>query len=241
LNTKLKCLLLDDELPALSYIKVMCEQIRGVEVVKAFNEPVKFLEAIKKLDFNACILDIQMPGITGLEVAKQLQDKLIIFTTAHKEFAAEAFDLNAVDYIRKPIQKERFEKAIAKAIGILNSQTTEERNQALWNTDKGKTVIKFSDILYITSSDTESRDKVVYLQNGNRTTLKNTRFEHILEILPSTKFCRVNKKDIIALKTVEHFTFDEIRTSITLKPNEKVNFALSDVYRDEFRQKIMPQ
>lgn len=241
MNTKLRCLLLDDELPALSYIKVICEQIPNVEVVKAFNEPAKFLEAIKQLDFNACILDIQMPGITGLEVAKQLQDKLIIFTTAHKEFAAEAFDLNAVDYIRKPIQKERFEKAIAKAISILNAQHAEEKNQALWNTDKGKTLINFNDILYITSSETDSRDKIVYLQNGNKTTLKNTRFEQVLTVLPATKFCRINKKDVIALKVVQHFTSDEINTSITLKPNEKVNLVLSDVYRDEFREKIKPQ
>ena len=241
MNTKLRCLLLDDELPALSYIKVICEQIPNVEVVKAFNEPAKFLEAIKQLDFNACILDIQMPGITGLEVAKKLQDNLIIFTTAHKEFAAEAFDLNAVDYIRKPIQKERFEKAIAKAISILNAQYTEEKNQALWNTDKGKTLINFNDILYITSSETDSRDKIVYLQNGNKTTLKNTRFEQILGILPTAKFCRINKKDVIALKIVQHFTSDEINTSITLKPNEKVNLVLSDVYRDEFREKIKPK
>lgn len=219
----------------------MCEQIPDVEVVKAFNEPGKFLEAIKYLDFNACILDIQMPGITGLEVAKQLQDKLIIFTTAHKDFAAEAFDLNAVDYIRKPIQKERFEKAIAKAVNILNSQNSLEKNQALWNTDKGKTLINFNDILYITSSDTDSRDKVVYLQSGNKATLKNTRFEQVLAVLPSSKFCRINKKDVIALKTVQHFTSDEINTSITLKSNEKVNLVLSDVYRDEFRQKIKPQ
>ncbi len=230
-------MLLDDELPALSYIKVLCEQITDVEVVKAFNQPQKFLEAIQHLDFNACILDIQMPGITGLEVAKHLQDKLIIFTTAHKEFGAEAFDLNAVDYIRKPIQKERFEKAIAKAKSILNSQNAEEKNQALWNTDKGKTLINFNDILYITSSDTDSRDKLVYLQNGNKTTVKNISFEQILALLPLAKFCRINKKDIIALKAVQHFTAD----SITLRSNEKVNLVLSDVYRDEFRQKVKPQ
>ncbi|MBL7920044.1 MAG: response regulator transcription factor [Bacteroidia bacterium] len=236
MNTKLKCLLLDDELPALSYIKILCEQIADVEVVKAFNEPEKFLDTIQQFDFNACILDIQMPGITGLEVAKHLQDKLIIFTTAHKEFGAEAFDLNAVDYIRKPIQKERFEKAVAKAKGILNVKAAEETKQVLWNTDKGKTIINFNDILYITSSDTDSRDKLVYLQNGSKTTVKNISFEQILTLLPAAKFCRVNKKDIVALKAIQHFTAD----SITLHSNEKVNLVLSDVYRDEFRQRINP-
>lgn len=231
-------MLLDDELPALSYIKVMCEQISNVEVVKAFDDPRKFLEAIDHLDFNTCILDIQMPGISGLEVAKHLKNKHIIFTTAHKEFAAEAFDVNAIDYIRKPIQKERFEKAIAKALNSLNSQGEKEKKQGLWNTDKGKAVLNFSDILYITSSETDSRDKLVYLQSGSKTTIKNTGFEQILSVLPASKFCRVNKKDIIALKTVLHFTSDEIRTSISLKPDSKICLLLSDVYREEFKQKI---
>jgi DNA-binding LytR/AlgR family response regulator len=238
LNTKLKCLLLDDELPALSYIKVLCEEIKDVEVVKAFNDSSKFLEAIPNLDFNLCILDIQMPGYTGLEVAQHLKGKLIIFTTAYKEFAADAFDLNAVDYIRKPLQKDRFEKAITKAKMMLQNQTEPGVKQALWNTDKGKTLLLFTDILYIVTSETDSRDKVVYLENGDKTTIKNTSFEQILSTLPFNKFCRVNKKEIIALKTVIHFTSDEIKTNIRLKNGNSLNTTLSEVFRDEFKLKI---
>lgn len=235
--TKLKCLLLDDELPALSYIKVLCEELPDVEVVKAFNDSSKFLEAIPELDFNVCILDIQMPGYTGLEVAQLLKDKLIIFTTAYKEFAAEAFDLNAVDYIRKPLQKDRFEKAILKAKTILQNQTKTEK-QIIWNTDKGKTPLILSNILYIVASKTDSRDKIVYLENGDKTTIKNTSFEQILSVLPSDKFCRVNKKEIVALKIVMHFTSDEIKTNVHLKNGASINISLSDVYRDEFVGKI---
>lgn len=236
--SKLKCLLLDDELPALSYVKVLCEEITDVEVVKAFNDPVKFLEALPYLDFNTCILDIQMPGFTGLEIAQHLKDKLIIFTTAYKEFAAEAFDLNAVDYIRKPLQKERFEKAISKAKVILQTQKSPEKVQAIWNTDKGKTLLAFHDILYITASEMDSRDKFVYLENGLKTTIKNISFEQLLSLLPAKKFCRVNKKEIIALKAVVHFTSDEIKTNIQLKNGSKINLPLSEVYRDEFKLKI---
>ena len=238
MTTKLKCLLLDDELPALSYIKVLCEEIQDVEVVKAFNDSTKFLEALPNLDFNLCILDIQMPGYTGLEVAQHLKDKLIIFTTAYKEFAADAFDLNAVDYIRKPLQKDRFEKAITKAKTILQNQTEPQIKQALWNTDKGKTLLLFNDILYIVASETDSRDKVVYLESGDKTTIKNTSFEQILSALPSNKFCRVNKKEIIALKTVVHFTSDEVKTSVRLKNGNSLNTTLSEVFKEEFKSKI---
>jgi DNA-binding LytR/AlgR family response regulator len=231
-------LLLDDELPALSYLKILCEEIPDVEVVKAFNDSAKFLEALPKLDFNLCILDIQMPDYTGLEVAQHLKDKMIIFTTAYKEFAAEAFDLNAVDYIRKPLLKERFEKAISKAKTILRNENNSKKTQALWNTDKGKTLLNFSDILYIKASETDSRDKLVYLLNDKKITIKNTSFEQILAILPAKQFCRVNKKEIIALKTVLHFTSDEIKTTICLKNESSINLSLSDVFRDEFKLKI---
>jgi DNA-binding LytR/AlgR family response regulator len=231
--------LLDDELPALSYIKALCEQLPDVEVVKAFNDGDKFLEAAKELDFNLCILDIQMPKYSGLEIAEQLQNKLIIFTTAYKEFAAEAFDLNAVDYIRKPIQKERFEQAIAKAKTILKQQLSLQKTQALWNTDKGKTLLGFDDMLYITASETDSRDKLVYLTNGQKTIIKNTSFEQILSVLPTNKFCRINKKDVIALKVVQHFTADEIKTNIPVKNNQTLTLPLSDVYRNDFKSRIV--
>lgn len=110
----MKCVLVDDELPGLKYLKLMCEQIADVEIVKAFNNPAKFLNESKDLDYDFCILDIAMPEINGLQLAELIKEKPIIFVTAYKDFAAEAFDLDAVDYIRKPIQKERLEKAIKK-------------------------------------------------------------------------------------------------------------------------------
>jgi two-component system, LytTR family, response regulator len=231
-------LLLDDELAALSYLRVLCSQIREVEVVKAFNDPVKFMETVAGLDFNLCILDIQMPGLDGLQVARQLDNKLVIFTTAHKEFAAEAFDLKAVDYVRKPLQKERFEQAMERARVQLGNPEPAEKLQYLWNTDKGKTLLGADTILYITSSDIDSRDKIAYLENGQRVTIKNTRFEQLLSVLPPVKFCRINKKEILALKMVRHFSAGKISTGPLVKGQDTEEFYLSEVYRAEFEKKI---
>ncbi|MGZ3901020.1 MAG: LytR/AlgR family response regulator transcription factor, partial [Bacteroidia bacterium] len=192
MTTKIKCLLLDDELPALSYLKLLCDQISGVEVVKAFDDAEKLVDSIHSLDFNTCILDIEMPKLNGLQVAEHLRGKAIIFTTAYKEFAAEAFDLSAVDYIRKPIQKERLEKAITKAALLIQGSG---KNSAQFNTDKGKSIILFSDILVITSSETDARDKIIYKKNDQRITLKNISYNQLLSMLPPADFCRVNKKD----------------------------------------------
>lgn len=226
-------MLLDDELTALSYTKMLCEQIDGVEVVKAFNNPLMLLDAANNLDYNTCILDVQMPGMTGLDLAKSLKDKLIIFTTAYKEFAAEAFDLNAVDYIRKPLQKERFEKAIAKAQRALeNKQKTPV--QVLWATDQGKSLFNSDDILYIISSEIDSRDKLIFLRNGKKSILKNINFSQIVSALPASGFSRINKKAVINHSIVQGFSGDRLQTLA----DDQMTFTLSDSFRENFRLKF---
>ena len=236
MSTKLKCLLLDDELPGLAYLRMLCEQIPDVEVVKAFNDSEKFVAALTTLDYNLCILDIEMPKLSGIEVTKLIKDTPVIFTTAYKEYAAEAFDLNAIDYIQKPIQKERFEKAISKAIKAIGSSV--KKQYAQFNTDKGKAVLLFDEIMYITSSDTDKRDKVVYLEDEQRLTLKNISYEQLLSLLPANKFCRINKKDVIALKAVQFYSHEEISTKLFNRNKELIKLPLNDTYRAEFKSKL---
>lgn len=236
MSTKLKCLLLDDELPALSYLKLLCTQISDVEVVRAFNNPAVFTESAPELDFNTCILDIQMPGLSGLEIAEKLEGKLVIFTTAHKEYAADAFDLEAVDYIRKPIEIKRFETAIAKAKQILENSIANA--SVLWNTDKGKMIIYFNKIYLITTSETDSRDKIILFENGEHVTVKNLSFEQILNTIPSKSFCRINKKEILAIKYISSFTSENISTSILHKDRLPTFFTLSEAYINEFRRRL---
>ncbi len=237
MNTKLKCLLLDDELPGLAYLKILCEQLPELEVVKAFNSPLVFLSEIPKLNFDLCILDIEMPEMNGLQIAPLLNGKPVIFTTAYKEYAAEAFDLDAVDYIRKPIKKERLHQAILKVKSRLSSQWNEKQFTQL-NTDKGKALIFFDQLAYIKTSDSDSRDKTAHLFDGTVLTLKNISFEKLQELLPKNTFCQVNKKEMIALKAVKVFSFGEITASIEDPAGKVVKLALSEVYRNEFLSKV---
>jgi two-component system LytT family response regulator len=235
LNTKIKCLLLDDELPGLTYLKMICEQIPGVEVVRAFNDPLKFINESKQIDFDLAIIDIEMPQLNGLEVAQLLAGKPVIFTTAYKEYAAEAFDLNAIDYIRKPIQKDRLEKAIQKAMEKLKSSRTGRLFVQL-NTNKGRSLLFFEQLLFITSSVADKRDKIARLENGEELLLKNISFSRLLAVLPEKDFCRINKKEIIALKIVAFFTRDEITTTI-IKDGKPLQFSLSETYKAGFLKK----
>lgn len=237
MNTKLKCLLLDDELPGLTYLKMLCEQIPELEVVKAFDNPEKLLAEMSSLDFDLCITDIEMPGMDGLSVANLLKDKMVIFTTAYKEYAADAFDIEAIDYITKPVKKERLQKAVAKALEKMNKKSSNKKFTQL-NTDKGKALLFFDQIIYIQPSETDSRDKEVLMKDGNVILLKNITFAKLLSQLPKADFCRINKKEIIAMKAVKFFAHDEITTTILDKNGKNMILFLSDIYRSDFLCKV---
>lgn len=237
MNTKLRCLLLDDELPGLTYLKLLCEQIKEVEVAKVFNDPLLLLNDAPNLEFDICILDIEMPGISGLDVAKALKGKPVIFTTAYKEYAADAFDLEAIDYIKKPIQTERLEKAIQKACDLLLKPTT-EKQFATFNTNKGKMLLFFKDVFLITIAESDKRDKLIYLENGDNVILKNTSFDQLLSILPTSDFCRVTKKEVIAIKAVKFFIHNEITTQVLTQTRENLKINLNESYRKDFLLKL---
>ena len=225
-------------MPGLTYLRMLCEQIPGLEVVRAFNDPLKLMQASTDLDFDLCILDIEMPGLNGLEVARLLKGKPVIFITAYKEFAAEAFDLDAVDYVRKPIQKDRLEKAVSKAVSLMESRKTDRQFMQL-NTNKGKALISFDHLLLITSAEKDKRDKLAYLENGDQIILKNISFEQLLILLPENNFCRISKKDIIALKAIRFFSHQEIATNILPENDEKeLTLTLGDNFRKEFLEKV---
>ena len=237
MNTRLKCLLLDDELPGLKYLKMLCEQIPELEVVKAFNSPETFLKELSSLEFDLCILDIEMPGMDGLSIVNLLGDKPVIFATAYKEYAAEAFDLNAIDYIRKPVTKERLQTAVNKALNRIR-QTNPAKNFIQINTNKGKTLLLFNQVAHIKSSESDSRDKIAQLLDGKTLILKNISLEKLLQHLPKPDFCQVNKKEVIALHSVQFFSHDEITTNIIQLSGKPLVITLGDVYREDFLQKV---
>jgi DNA-binding LytR/AlgR family response regulator len=225
----IKCVILDDELLAISYLKLLCEQIENVEVVKAFNDPKIFLNEIDSLDCNLCILDIEMPGMTGLQVAERISgSKKIIFTTAYKEYAAEAFDLNVVDYVRKPIKKERLIQAFEKAKELVD--VPHKKDLIEWNTNIGRTVIFTEQITYIKTSEIDSRDKDIILNDGTTIVLKNLTFKNLLEMLPPKDFAQVNKKEIIALSSIKAFSTNEIITTVQIE-NNFLKLQIGEAYK----------
>lgn len=232
MNSTIKCVILDDEILALSYLKLLCEQIENVEVVKVFNNPNVFVDEIENLDCNLCILDIEMPGLSGIQVAEKIAgSKKIIFTTAYKNYAAEAFDLNVVDYVRKPIKKERLQQAFDKFREISSKKFSEKKEFIELNTSFGKTKILTNKIAYITTSEIDSRDKEVVLIDKSTIILKNLSLKSLLEILPSKNFVQINKKEIISTDIIQILSTSEIITTLSDKGNQ-LKLHLGESYRN---------
>src|SRR5690606_6035463 len=145
-----------DELPGLTYLKMLCEQIPELEVVKSYNNPNTPLLEWKELDFDLLISDIEMPGLNGLQIADELEGKPIIFTTAYKEFAVDAFDKDAVDYVVKPVKRDRLQQAVKKVADRLAKQPAKPKQVQL-NTDRGKALVAVSKIFCIVTSEIDSR------------------------------------------------------------------------------------
>ena len=233
----LKCILVDDELPGLTYLRTLCRQLPDVQVVKVYNDPEKMLAEAHELDFDVCVLDIEMPRMNGLELAKHLVGKAVIFSTAYREYAADAFDLEAVDYLRKPYQLERLEKAFVKARAWLDSLSA-NMGSAEFNSNIGRILLHFNDISLITNAESDRRDKRVILNQGQEVLLKNVSFEELLHVLPSSNFCRINRKTIVALGNVVAYTHDWITYNLQDSSAQQLKLSLTASYRDAFTAKV---
>ncbi|WP_413532288.1 LytR/AlgR family response regulator transcription factor [Empedobacter brevis] len=238
MSSTLRCILIDDEILGLKYLKILCEQIEGIEVVKAYVDPELFINDIENLDFDFCILDIEMPKINGLQIANLLKEKPFIFSTAYKEYAIDAFELDATDYIQKPIKKERLQQAIDKVKKRVQNSNPIQNNFVQLNSDKGKILLHFNQILYITTSTVESRDKIVYYEDLSFLILKNITLDTLSELLPEKDFVRINKREIINFHHIKYFHSDNITLDILSKQNKEINLVLSEVYKANFINKI---
>lgn len=216
---------------------MLCEQIPEVEIVKTFNNPQKLLSDISDLEFDLLISDIEMPGMDGLHLAEMLSNKMVIFCTAYKDYAADAFNIDAVDYITKPVKLERLQKAISKALERFEKPDTAKKFIQL-NTDKGKTLLYFNQIQYIKTAVSDSRDKTVLLADGSFLNLKNVKFDTLLNELPEPDFCRINKKEIIAVKAIKFFNHNEIVLHHVEENHKNTTLILSETYRSDFLKKV---
>ena len=198
----LKCIAIDDEPPALELIKEYVTKSQGLQLMQTFDDAISGSEFLRHTPVDLLFVDINMPDITGLDLVRSLQEKpMIIFTTAHKKFAHEGFELDAIDYLLKPISFERFSKAVNKAIEYYQykKQTKNESVENLFVYSEYRMVkIELREVEYIESLEDYIK---IHLING-KSILTLMTLKGVLEKLPADKFKRTHRSYIVAVDKV---------------------------------------
>lgn len=196
----LKCIAIDDEPLALRLISEYVSRFPSLQLVKTFEDAISGAEYLKTAQIDLLFVDINMPDITGIDLVRSLKDKpMVIFTTAYKNFAYEGFELEALDYILKPIDIKRFTKAVEKAVDYFNYKnkpTVEETDESLYVYSEYRMVkIDLSTIEYIESME----DYIKIHITNDKTILTLMPLKKVLEKLPASKFQRIHRSYIVPI------------------------------------------
>jgi DNA-binding LytR/AlgR family response regulator len=199
-----KCIIVDDEPPATRILENYIGKVSFLEKTEVFNDSLKALEFLNTQSVDVIFLDIQMPQLTGLQISRIIsKDIKVIFTTAYPDFALEGFELNAVDYLLKPISFERFYQAVSK----LNTQSkTVVSNQNnlpdfLFIKTDGKNKFQkvfLNDILYV-----ESLQNYVCIHTSKQQIITHSSLKNVIESLPENNFIQIQKSYVVSLKHLE--------------------------------------
>lgn len=199
-NSPLRVVLVDDEPLAIERLETLCGRIDRVEVVGTADHGEAALDVVAREAPDLVLLDLTMPGLDGIEVARRLAKKpsppAIIFVTAHESFAVEAFDLDAVDYVLKPVAAERLERAIARALakrGETAKPVDTKWLQELWVPHRSELVrVSVSDVRRI-----DAERDYVRLYVGDKTYLLLQTIAGLEEKLDPEEFIRIHRSTIL--------------------------------------------
>lgn len=230
---KLRCITIDDEPLALDLIAGYIEKTPFLELSGKFENPLEALEFLNNNSIDLIFLDIQMPDIKGTELAHSLEkDIKIIFTTAYKDYAFEGFELDAMDYLQKPISYVRFLKSSQKALNRINSENRSNENHENQNSDDYFFIkadyqvrkILFAEILYFEAL----KDYVkIYIKGENSPIVFHSTLKSLLTKIPAKLFMRVHRSYIINLNNVETIE----RNHVIFGKNR---IPISEQYRESF-------
>jgi DNA-binding LytR/AlgR family response regulator len=214
---KIKCLVIDDEQPAREILHKHIEGVESLELTGSCNNAVEALSFLQSNSVDLLFLDIQMPHILGTNFLRTLKNPPnVIFTTAYRKYAVEGFELDAVDFLLKPISFDRFLKAVNKVLqldlqGNLPLKDKEEgtRDQAqpflYFRSDRKMVKVLFNEILYI-----EGLRDYIRIFTSTKTIVTKHLLASLEEMLPADSFLRIHRSYIISVNKIDSFNADSI-------------------------------
>lgn len=233
----IRCIIVDDEPIARKGIEKLVASIPALELLGNFENAHVASQYLKDHVVDLIFLDIQMPGLNGLEFAKQIsKTTLLIFTTAYAEFALDSYDVDAVDYLVKPIPPARFEKAVEKAISYhrmllsaeAGTQVAQIEDEFMFiKADRRFFKVKFKDISFI-----EGLKDYVIIHTKNQKLITHINLKNAHKLMPQNTFLRVNRSYIINKEHIDSFSNNDV----FIGDHEIV---IGNSYRDHFFDQMM--
>ena len=227
---KIKCIVVDDEPLAVEMLATYIRKAPSLELAGTFTDPVQTVSAMAEIKPDLVFMDIQMPDLNGLELARLIpEDTRIIFTSAFRQYAFESYEVEALDYILKPIRYQKFLEAVSKAEKWMANRPEKSRRSAFIKTDREYRNIEFDQILYVAGM----KDYVlIYLASEPEPIVTHITLKAIEEKLPSDMFMRVHRSYIVALDKI---TAIDSCGDILI---DKISVPVSDSYRKEIEKHV---
>ncbi|MBD3368461.1 MAG: response regulator [Candidatus Eisenbacteria bacterium] len=242
-----RALVVDDEPLARTRVRRFLEAIDDVEVVAEAANGVQALTMIEEHRPDVVILDIQMPGMDGFQMLKELDEMpLVVFATAYNEYAIQAFEINSVDYILKPIERERLEEAVDRVRGLLASETQRadelERLSGLVRSQGPDRlpVLRGKRIVLLDSADVvwaEVENELVFVHTRDERYMMNTTLTDLEKRLDPARFFRIHRSTIVNLDhVVEIIPWFSGKYKVVVDDKERSELVLSRGRARELRE-----
>ena len=230
----IKCLIVDDEPPAREIIRRYAEQVPSLEVAGECENAIQAFAFLQQQPVDLIFLDIRMPQLNGNDFVKALSTPpKVIFTTAYPEYALEGFELNAVDYLVKPVRFERFLKAVHKVFAANNvkaelpvAEDKKSDSFVYFRADRKMIKVMLNDILYI-----ESMKDYIKIVTKQSTVITKQSISSVEAMLPDKEFIRVHRSYIVSLAKIRSFSNELIEL-------EKAEIPIGKLYRNEVMKVI---
>lgn len=217
---RLRCLLIDDEPPALKVLQSHISQINGLEIVAQCKNAIEALDVLHQKTVDVIFLDIKMPKMLGTEFLKNLSHPpKVIFVTAYRDYAVEGYELDAADYLVKPVSFERFVKAIAKIKRLMGQETISQTNEYKPNpeafvylkVDKNMQKVFINDILYIESW----KDYIKLILISGKNLLAKQSIGSMENLLSEHRFLRVHRSYMVSMNKISGYNSLSIQVNAT--------------------------
>jgi two-component system, LytTR family, response regulator len=228
----ISCIAIDDEPMALEVIERYCQKSGLTDLKATFREPIKAIEYLNRESIDLVFLDINMPDVNGIQLLRTLTNKpMVIFTTAYSNYAVESYDLNAIDYLLKPITFERFLAAVNKALNLKtlkNGSTAKDDDDTSIFVKSGPQTyqVKLSDILYL-----EKDGNYITICLKDKNILVRENMGDIFDLVPAADFVRVHKSFVVAIR---HITMIEAHQLII----GQAKIPIGSTYRDGLKMRL---